>query len=77
MPSFHTQVSHRLGRERATERLKEFLEKVRLTYKHQVSRLDESVGIWPAAVIADDAQAERVTFVNSAFLRQGHADGER
>lgn len=40
MPSFSTEVNHALGRERATEMLKDFVLRVRDRYKDQVSQLD-------------------------------------
>ncbi|MDP6442570.1 MAG: polyhydroxyalkanoic acid system family protein [Pirellulaceae bacterium] len=39
MPRFNTEVPHSLGQEQATERLKDFLEKVTRVYKDQVSDL--------------------------------------
>ena len=39
MPSFGTEVPHRLGQEETTNRLKVFLERVRQRYKDQVSNL--------------------------------------
>ena len=41
MPSFNTEVPHKLGQEQATERLKGFLDKVKEHYKDQVSKLEE------------------------------------
>ncbi|MFV1964015.1 MAG: polyhydroxyalkanoic acid system family protein [Pirellulaceae bacterium] len=43
MSSFRTEVQHQLGKEKATERLKTFLEQVAERYKDQVSHLD---GTW-------------------------------
>jgi hypothetical protein len=40
MSSFHTQVKHALGKEKATERLKTFLEQVAERYRDQVTHLD-------------------------------------
>jgi hypothetical protein len=48
MPAFSTQVEHQLGREKATERLKGFLEKVRDRYQSQVSNLE---GAWSDNVL--------------------------
>ena len=39
MPGFSTEVPHQLGRDEATERLKNFVERVREHYKDQVSNL--------------------------------------
>lgn len=43
MPGFRTEVPHTLGQEQATERLKQFLERVAERYKDQVSSID---GTW-------------------------------
>ena len=43
MPSFSTQVSNPLGKEQATERLKDFVEQLTQRYKDQVSQVD---GAW-------------------------------
>ncbi len=43
MSSFRTEVQHQLGKEKATERLKTFLQNVAERYKDQVSHLD---GTW-------------------------------
>ena len=40
MASFRTEVSHQLGKEPATDRLKTFLDQVGERYKDQVSHLD-------------------------------------
>jgi len=43
MPAFRTEVTHALGKDEATERLKQFLTHVREHYKDQVSQVD---GTW-------------------------------
>jgi hypothetical protein len=48
MPSFRTEVPHQLGQDTATERLKEFLEKIRERYQDQVSQL---AGEWQGSVL--------------------------
>ncbi len=42
MPGFNAEVPHQLGKEPATERLKDFVDKVRKRYKDQVSAMDGS-----------------------------------
>lgn len=42
MPSFGAEVTHTLGRDTATERLKGFADKLRDRYKHQVKNIEES-----------------------------------
>jgi len=48
MPSFSTEVAHQLGQEQATERLKTFLEQVRVKYQDFVSDLQ---GNWTDNVL--------------------------
>lgn len=48
MPSFSTEVAHQLGKTQATERLKTFLEQVRLKYQDFVSDLQ---GNWTDNVL--------------------------
>ena len=42
MPAFRTEVSHSLGKDAATDRLKSFIDLVRERYKDQVSAVDGS-----------------------------------
>jgi hypothetical protein len=39
MPQFTTEVTHQLGRQQATERLKQFIDNVRRQYQDQVSEI--------------------------------------
>lgn len=48
MPSFSTEVTHQLGQDHATERLKSFLEQVRIKYQDFVSDLQ---GNWADNVL--------------------------
>lgn len=48
MPEFNTEISHGLGKEQATEKLKTFLDKVSEKYKDQVSELE---GEWADNVL--------------------------
>lgn len=48
MPSFSTELTHKLGQEQAIERLKLFLDKVQEKYKDQVSNLE---GEWTDHVL--------------------------
>src|SRR6056297_1022585 len=48
MPSFNTEVAHQLGQHEATDRLKQFLEKVRERYQDQVGNLS---GEWQDSVL--------------------------
>mgnify|MGYP001077549984 CR=1 FL=1 len=48
MPSFSTEVDHSLGREQATQRLKDFVEKVSEHYKDQVNHME---GQWDDNVL--------------------------
>jgi len=48
MPAFSTEVPHPLSQDEATERLKEFLERVAERYKDQVSQLS---GEWQENVL--------------------------
>ena len=48
MPAFNTEVAHQLGQEKATQRLKSFLEQVREQYKEFVSELS---GDWADNVL--------------------------
>jgi len=49
MPSFGVEVPHSLGREKAIERLKNFLDRIVEHYKEQVSKLD---GEWNDNVLS-------------------------
>ena len=48
MPSFKTEVPHQLGKEKAVEQLRSFLDSVAEKYKDQVSKLD---GTWSDNVL--------------------------
>ncbi len=48
MPSFKTEVPHQLGKEKAVEQLRSFLDGVAEKYKDQVSKLD---GTWSDNVL--------------------------
>ena len=48
MPSFKTEVPHQLGKEKAIEKLRSFLDGVAEKYKDQVSKLD---GTWTDNVL--------------------------
>ena len=66
MPSFSTQVSNPLGKEQATERLKDFVEQLTERYKDQVSEVD---GAW-------DENKLNFSFTTYGFQIKGEVEVE-